>query len=105
HPPPRDGEERQEAQQLADSFEQHRELSGELEELRSMLDQLASLSAEIRAQEMRRLLEERSWTRGRRRELLWRALLLAIVGIALSLFFRPRPASEVFRRVPPEQLR
>jgi len=105
HAAPPDRLERQEALLLAESLEQHRQLSGQLEDLRSMVNQLASLFAEIRAQEMRRLLEERSWTRGRRRELLWRALLLAIVGIALFLYFRPRPASQVFRRVPPEQLR
>jgi len=105
HPPPPDDAEELEAQQLADSLDQHAELSGELKELRLMLELLASLSTEIRAQDGQALVEEQSWTGGRRRELLWRALLLAIVGIALFFYFRPRPASHVLRRVPPEQLR
>jgi len=50
-------------------------------------------------------IEERSWTGARRRALLWRALLLAIVGTALFFYFRPRHAPTVLRRVPPEQLR
>ncbi len=103
--PPPDDAEREEAQRLADSFDQHAEPSGELKDLRSMLEQLASLSTEIRAQDEQALREERSWTYARRRELLWRALLLAIVAAALFFYFRPRPASPVFRRVPPEQLR
>lgn len=105
HPAPPDDAEQEEAQRLADSLDQHGELSGELKELGLMLEQLASLSTEIRAQDLQALLEERSWTGGRRRELLWRALLLAIVGIALFFYFRPRPAPHVLRRVPPEQLR
>jgi hypothetical protein len=105
HPPPPDDAEQEEAQRLAASPDRHGDLSGELKDLRSMLEQLASLSTEIRAQDTQALLEERSWTGGRRRELLWRALLLAIVGIALFLYFRPRPTWPVFRRVPPEQLR
>jgi len=105
HPPPPDDAEKEDAQRLADSLDQHGETSGELEDLRSILERLAALSTDIRAQDGQALLEERSWTGGRGRELLWRALLLAIVGIALFLYFRPRPASTVLRRVPPEQLR
>ncbi len=105
HPPPPDDAEHEEAQRLADSFDQRHELSGELKDLRSMLEQLASLSTEIRAQNAQALLEGQSWTYARRRELLWRALLLAIVAAALFFYFRPRPASPVFRRVPPEELR
>jgi hypothetical protein len=105
HPPPRDDAEQEEAQRLADSLGQHGELSRELKELHSMLEQLASLSTEIRAQDAQALLEERSWAGGRRRELLWRVLLLAIVGAALFFYFRPRSPSPVFRRVPQEELR
>ena len=103
--PPSDDAEQEEAQRLADSLDQHSDLSGELKDLRSILEQLAALSTEIRAQDGQALLEERSWTGGRRRALLWRALLLAIVGTALYFYFRPRPAPTVLRRVPPEQLR
>lgn len=105
HPPPPDDAEQEEAQRLAASLDRHSDLSGELKDLRSILEQLTALSTDIRAQDGQALLEERSWTGARRRALLWRVLLLAIVGAALLFYFRPRPASPVLRRVPPEQLR
>ncbi|HEX4802728.1 MAG TPA: hypothetical protein VFV14_04410, partial [Myxococcaceae bacterium] len=106
HSSPPDDAEQKEAQRLAASLDRHSDLSGgELTDLRSILEQLAALSTEIRAQDEQALLEERSWTGARRRALLWRVLLLAIVGAALLFYFRPRPASPVLRRVPPEQLR
>lgn len=95
----------QEAERLAASFDEQRKVAGELDALRSMLEQLAELSSDIRAQDAQALLDTELSPAGRRRALLWRALFLAIVGAALFLYFRPRPASPVLTRVPREELR
>ena len=98
-------EEYREAEQLAASFDEHAPVPAELEALHSMLDGLATLSDDVRAQDTQALLDEELSAPGRRRVLLWRALLFAILAAALFFYFRPRPAPQVLRRVPAEELR
>jgi len=80
-------------------------LRGDLAALLVLVRRLQAIAAEIRAQDSAALREEASSPSLRRRNLLWRALLLAIVGAGLFLYLRPRPPPRVISRVPQEDLR
>jgi hypothetical protein len=90
---------------LAGSLENEAALAGELGGLLSLLQQVQSVAGEIRAQDEAVLREEQTSPRRRRKNLIWRVLLLAIVAASLFLYLRPRDPPRVISRVPPEQLR
>lgn len=80
-------------------------LRGDLGALLVLVRRLQAIAPEIRAQDSAALREEETSPALRRRNLLRRALLLAIVGAGLLLYLRPRPLPRVISRVPQEELR
>jgi hypothetical protein len=104
-PPSSYSEEIKQAEQLAASFDSEDALHGELGAVLSLLRRLRTVAGEIRAQNAAALLEEQTSPRLRRRALLWRALVLVIVALALFFYLRPRPPPHIVGRVPQEELR
>ena len=80
-------------------------LRGDLGALLVLVRRLQAIAPEIRAQDSAALREEETSPGLRRRNLLWRALLLAIVVTGLFLYLKPRPPQRVISRVPQEDLR
>jgi hypothetical protein len=93
----------QQAEGLARQLEQGGPATGEMGALASILGDVQKVANEIRAQDATALLQQQTSPRHRRRVLLWRLFLLAIVGASLLLYLRPRSFHPI--RVPPEQLR
>ena len=80
-------------------------LRGDLGALLVLVRRLQAIAPEIRGQDSAALREEETSPGLRRRNLLWRALLLAIVVTGLFLYLKPRPPPRVISRVPQEDLR
>ncbi|HYR56834.1 MAG TPA: hypothetical protein VEM39_11970, partial [Myxococcaceae bacterium] len=80
-------------------------LRGDLGAPLVLVRRLQAIAPEIRAQDSAALREEETSPGLRRRNLLWRALLLAIVVTGLFLYLKPRPPPRVISRVPQEDLR
>jgi hypothetical protein len=80
-------------------------LRGDLGALLVLVRRLQAIAPEIRGQDSAALREEKTSPGLRRRNLLWRALLLAIVVTGLLLYLKPRPPPRVISRVPQEDLR
>jgi hypothetical protein len=98
-------EEVEQAEHLAASIDDGPALGGELGALLVLVKKLQAIGSEIRAQDNAALREDELSPRLRRRNLLWRALLLAIVGVGLFLYLKPRLPPKIISRVPQEDLR
>jgi hypothetical protein len=98
-------EEVEQAKHLAATIDAESTLGGELGALLILMRKLQAAASEIRDQDSAALREEESSPGTRRRNLLWRAILLAIVGAGLFLYLKPCPPPRIISRVPQEELR